>query len=164
MENKNYISIFFDDEVPLLKAVKELKSNNIEIIDVFSPFPVHGMDKALEFKQTRIPTIGFIFGALGAIVGFGFQAWVFTTSYPLNIGGKPLLAVPSFIPVTFEITILFAALSMVAALFIRSKLKPKQFSILKSQLHKYLNLGYFYKHPSYLQINKQKHHLVFLNK
>lgn len=126
MENKNYISVFFDDEAPLLKAVKELKSNDIKIIDVLSPFPVHGLDKALEMKPSRIPTIGFIFGVLGAITGFGFQAWVFTTAYPLNIGGKPFLSVPSFIPITFEVTILFAALAMVAALFIKSKLIPKK--------------------------------------
>ncbi len=55
-----------------------------------TPFPVHGMDEALEIKRTRIPVGGFIFGALGAILAFGFQAWVFTVSYPLIIGGKPL--------------------------------------------------------------------------
>ncbi len=126
MGNKNYISVFFDDEVPLLKAVKELMSKEIKIIDVMSPFPVHGLDEALKMKTSRIPTVGFIFGAVGAIFGFGFQAWVFTTDYPLNIGGKPLLSVPSFIPITFEMTILFSALAMVAAFFIKSGLKPKK--------------------------------------
>jgi hypothetical protein len=69
--------------------------------------------------------VGFIFGALGAILAFGFQAWVFTVSYPLIIGGKPFFSVPTFIPITFEVTVLFAGLSMVAALLIKSKLKPE---------------------------------------
>jgi hypothetical protein len=124
MENKNYISVLFDDEVPMLEAIGILRESNETIIDVLTPFPVHGLDKALSLKRSRIPIVGFIFGALGAILGFGFQAWVFTVSYPLAIGGKPLLAIPSFIPVTFECTILFAGLSMVAAMLIKSKLKP----------------------------------------
>jgi hypothetical protein len=78
----------------------------------------------MSIKRSRIPVVGFIFGALGAILAFGFQAWVFTVSYPLIIGGKPFFSVPTFIPITFEVTVLFAGLSMVAALLIRSKLKP----------------------------------------
>lgn len=124
MRNRNYVSIYFDDEVPLLQAVKKLIDNNEIINDVLSPFPVHGLDDALSIKRSRIPVGGFIFGALGAILAFGFQAWVFTVSYPLIIGGKPFFSVPAFIPITFEITVLFAGLSMVAALLIRSKLKP----------------------------------------
>lgn len=124
MENKNYISVYFDDEIPLLKAVGMLLDKKEIIIDVMTPFPVHGLDKALSMKRSRIPLVGFIFGALGAILGFGFQAWVFTVSYPLIIGGKPFFAVPSFIPVTFECTVLFAAIAMVATMFIKSKLKP----------------------------------------
>jgi hypothetical protein len=135
MEDKNYISAFFDDEQPLLKAVKELKSNNIEILDVLTPFPVHGLDKALEMKVSRIPSIGFIFGVIGAIFGLGFQVWVFTSDYPLNIGGKPFLSIPSFIPVAFEVTILFSAIAMAAAFFIKSKLKPqKKYDIIDDRL------------------------------
>jgi len=124
MRNRNYISIFFDDEVPLLQAVRKLRESNEIITDVLSPFPVHGLDEALSIKRSRIPVVGFIFGAIGAILAFGFQAWVFTVSYPLIIGGKPFFAAPAFIPITFEVTVLFAGLSMVAAMLIRSKLKP----------------------------------------
>jgi hypothetical protein len=125
MSNTNYITISFDDEVPLLQAVKKLRDNKEIIKDVLSPFPVHGLDEALSMKRTRIPVVGFIFGALGATLAFVFQAWVFTVSYPLIIGGKPFFSVPTFVPITFEVTILFAGLSMVAALLIRSKLKPE---------------------------------------
>jgi len=126
MENNNYISVFFDDEKPLLQAVKKIQESKEKIIDVLTPFPVHGLDKAMGMKRTGIPMIGFIFGALGGLLGFIFQAWVFTVDYPLVFGGKPYLSVPSFIPVTFECTILFAALSMVAAFLIKSRLKPKK--------------------------------------
>ena len=124
MSKRNNILISFDDEVPLLEAVKVLRDNKELITDVLSPFPVHGLDEALAIRRSGIPVGGFIFGALGAILAFGFQAWVFTVSYPLIIGGKPFFSVPTFIPITFEVTVLFAGLSMVAALLIRSKLKP----------------------------------------
>jgi len=124
MSNTNYIKISFDDEVPLLQAVKKLLEKKEIIKDVLSPFPVHGLDEALSMKRTRIPVVGFIFGALGAALAFGFQAWVFTVSYPLIIGGKPFFSIPTFIPITFEMTVLFAGLSMVAAFLIRSRLKP----------------------------------------
>src|SRR5664280_239999 len=124
MKSRSYISIYFDDEVPLLEAIRILRDKKETIADVLSPFPVHGLDEALSIKRSRIPVGGFIFGALGAILAFGFQAWVFTVSYPLIIGGKPFFSVPTFIPITFEMTVLFAGLSMVAALLIKSKLKP----------------------------------------
>ena len=125
MSKRNYISIIFDDEGPLLQAVKKLRKSNETIIDVLSPFPVHGLDEALSIKRTRIPIGGFILGLIGAITAFGFQAWVFTVSYPLIIGGKPFFAAPAFIPITFEVTVLFGGVAMVVALFVRSKLKPE---------------------------------------
>jgi hypothetical protein len=125
MNKRNIISIVFEDEVPMLLAVRRLRENNEIINDVLSPFPVHGLDEALSIKRSRIPVVGFIFGALGAVLAFGFQAWVFTVSYPLIIGGKPFFSAPAFIPITFECTVLFSGLSMVAALLIRSRLKPE---------------------------------------
>jgi hypothetical protein len=124
MNNGNYIIASFDDEVPLLKAVRKLRESNETILDVLSPFPVHGLDEALSMKRSRIPVAGFIFGILGAVLAFGFQAWVFTVSYPLIIGGKPFFSAPAFIPITFECTILFSGLAMAAVLFIKSGLKP----------------------------------------
>jgi len=125
MSDTSYITISFEDEIPLLQAVRKLRENKEIIKDVLSPFPVHGLDEALSMKRTRIPVVGFIFGALGAVLAFGFQAWVFTVSYPLIIGGKPFFSVPTFVPITFEVTVLFSGLSMVAALLIRSRLKPE---------------------------------------
>jgi hypothetical protein len=124
MNNRNYISVFLSDEEFLLQAVRKLLADRETILDIRSPFPVHGLDKLLSIKRSRIPVGGFIFGALGATLAFSFMAWVFTVSYPLIIGGKPFFAVPSFIPITFECTVLFAGIAMAAALLIRSKLKP----------------------------------------
>ncbi len=126
MENKKYISVVFEDEEPMLEAVYKIQENNEQILDVFTPFPVHGLDKALGMKRTKIPVAGFICGAIGGLLGFLFQAWVFTVDYPLVFGGKPYLAVPSFIPVTFELTVLFTALGIVGAMLIRSRLKPSK--------------------------------------
>jgi hypothetical protein len=125
MSETNYIKVSFEDEVPLLQAVKRLRENKEIIKDVMTPFPVHGLDEALSMKRTRIPVVGFIFGALGASLAFIFQTWVFTVSYPLIIGGKPFFSVPAFVPITFELTVLFSGLAMVAALMIRSRLKPE---------------------------------------
>ncbi|MEX0983280.1 MAG: DUF3341 domain-containing protein [Bacteroidales bacterium] len=123
MEHK-LVSGYFLDEEELVDAVKYLKEKKVKIRDVFTPFPVHGLDRLLGLKKSAIPMVGFIFGAIGAAGAFLFQTWVFTESYPLNIGGKPHFAVPSFIPVIFETTVLFAALGMVLAFLLRSKLGP----------------------------------------
>lgn len=127
MNDPGYIAISFNDEKPLVKAVKKLLENNVVIADVRTPFPVHGIDNLLRIKRSRIPVGGFIFGVIGAVSAFGFMTWVFTSSYPLIIGGKPFFAAPSFIPITFEMTVLFGGISMVVALLVRSKLKPDIF-------------------------------------
>lgn len=117
-----YISAYFEDEENLLTGIKKLKENNVDILDAFTPFPVHGLDKALGLRRSWLPRVGFIGGTIGALTGFFFQKWVFTEGYQMNIGGKPLIAIPSFIPVTFECAILFAAFFMVFAFLFRSKL------------------------------------------
>jgi len=130
MENTNIISVFFDDEKPLLQAITRIRESDQTIIDVLTPFPVHGIEKAMGIKPSRLPRVAFIFGAIGGLLGFFFQTWVFTIDYPLIVGGKPFFAVPSFIPVTFECTVLFAGLGIAAAFLIKSKLKPdKKFEV-----------------------------------
>jgi len=78
----------------------------------------------LGMKRSAIPKIGFISGMLGGALALLFQIWVFTKAWPLDIGGKPFLAIPSFIPVTFELTVLIAAFGMLAAFFARSNIGP----------------------------------------
>lgn len=116
------ISGYFTEEEKLFDAIKSLRDKNIKIKDVFTPFPVHGLEKALGYKRSLLPKAALIGGLIGGTSGFLFQTWVFTRAYPMNIGGKPSFSVPSFIPVTFECAILFAAFSIVFAFFIKSKL------------------------------------------
>ncbi|MFW6310550.1 MAG: DUF3341 domain-containing protein, partial [Prolixibacteraceae bacterium] len=117
---------YFTDEHDLLDAVKELQNKGIKIADVRTPFPVHGLDTVLKMPRSRLPRVAFIGGAIGGALGLLFQIWAFTVAWPMNIGGKPQLALPSFVPVTFELTILFAAFAMGFAFLIRSNLGPGQ--------------------------------------
>ncbi|SHF64473.1 quinol:cytochrome c oxidoreductase membrane protein [Mariniphaga anaerophila] len=114
----------FTDELDLLNAVKELKNKKIHIADVRTPFPVHGLDTALKYPRSHLPKIAFAAGLIGGSLGLLFQIWVFTKGWPLNFGGKPYLSIPSFIPVTFELTVLFAAFAMGIAFLLRSNLGP----------------------------------------
>ncbi len=114
----------FTDELDLLNAVKELQNKGIKIDDVRTPFPVHGLDSVLKLPRSRLPIAAFIAGAIGGSLGLLFQIWVFTRGWPLVIGGKPFLSLPSFIPVTFELTVLFAAFAMVILFLVRSNLGP----------------------------------------
>jgi hypothetical protein len=122
MKENNYISAYYLDDDELIAGIKQLKEKSISINNVLTPFPVHGLDHLLGFRRSWIARVGFIGGAIGAICGFWFQTWIFTIDYPINYGGKPFFAVPSFIPVTFECAILFAAFSMIMAFFIRGNL------------------------------------------
>ncbi len=124
MQNRTFVSGYYLDDKDLVEGIKSLQANNIEISDVRTPFPVHGLDVKLNMRRSRLPRAGFIAGAFGAAIGFGFQAWVFTQAWPLNFGGKPYLSVPSFIPVTFELTVLFAAFALVFGFLISSGLGP----------------------------------------
>ena len=119
---RRYISAYFTDEEDLLRASKILMEKKILILDVLTPFPVHGLDKVLGLKESKLPIVGFIAGAIGTLFAFGFQTWAFVVDYPLFIGGKPHFSIPAFIPITFEVTVLFAAFAMVFAFLFRSKL------------------------------------------
>lgn len=117
MSAKNILYGLYNDETELLAAVKEAKLRHLEIWDVFTPFPVHGLDPILGLKESRLHITGFIYGALGATLGFSFMTWVFTKDWPIIFGGKPYFSAPAFIPITFELTVLFAAVGMVITFY-----------------------------------------------
>lgn len=114
----------YDDEETLLAAVKEANSRHLDIMEVFTPFPVHGLDPLLGLEESRLHQAGFVYGALGTLTAFGFMTWVFTRDWPIIFGGKPYWSVPAFIPITFELTVLFAAVGMVFTFYIISGLGP----------------------------------------
>ena len=113
---------YYTDSDTLLEAVEKLRKENFRIKDVYTPYPVHHLDKALGFKRSRLPKAGLVAGLIGAAGAFLFQTWVFTVDYPINIGGKPNFSFPSFIPLTFELGVLFAALALVFTFLFRSRL------------------------------------------
>ena len=103
----------FDDPNALVAATRRAFSEGYRRMDAFSPFPIEELHEALGAHHTHLPLIVLIGGVIGCLGGYLLQYWVSTTAYPLNIGGKPLHSWPAFIPVTFECTILVAALSAV---------------------------------------------------
>ena len=103
----------FHDPSSLVAAAKRATEAGYHRVDAFSPFPVHGLDEALKFRDRRLPLLVLGGGITGALAGFGLQVWINLVAYPLNIGGKPNFSWPMFIPVTFETTVLFAAFAAV---------------------------------------------------
>lgn len=97
----------------LLAAARQTYAAGYRRFNAYSPYPIEGLSEAIGFRHTRLPLIVLIGGAVGCAAGFGLQAWASVLYYPMNISGRPLLSWPSFIPITFEFTILFAALSAV---------------------------------------------------
>jgi hypothetical protein len=127
MSNKTVQALFDDDDV-LLKAVKKLKEANYNIEEVFTPFPVHGLEKAAGLKNTRIAIASFIYGVIGFLFATWMMNYMMIVDWPQNIGGKPSFSfhenMPSFVPIMFELTVFFAAHLMVITFYMRSKLWP----------------------------------------
>jgi len=121
---KNFVLGVYDDEDVLLKAVSEVRDNGVKIHEVYSPFPVHGLEFALGYKRTRMPIAAFMFGALGLTLAITMQTWMLGVDWPMIIGGKNFVSLPPFVPVSFELTVLLSALGMVATFMIVSNLKP----------------------------------------
>jgi len=126
--SKNTIYGIFDCEEVLLSSVKIIRENKIEITEVYSPFPVHGLDKALGLKETRMAITAFIYGCIGISLAALMIYNIMIVDWAQNIGGKPNLSfyhnMPSFIPIMFECTVLFAAHLMSITYLVRNGLYP----------------------------------------
>ena len=103
----------FDTAAELVRAARATYAAGYRRIDAYTPFPIEELSEAIGFSTNRLPLIVLIGGIIGGLSGFGLQYWASVITYPVNIGGKPLNSWPSFIPITFEMTVLFAALSAV---------------------------------------------------
>ncbi|MCX8057766.1 MAG: DUF3341 domain-containing protein [Ignavibacteria bacterium] len=124
MENKPLYSVAatFDDVNKLIKAVDKVNEAGYTIYDVHSPYPIHGMPKAMKLKPSKLGFVTLIFGLSGAIFAFLFMYWVNVIDYPLIVGGKPFYQLPAYIPVMFEVTVLSASVfTIVWMLFIMFK-------------------------------------------
>lgn len=108
--------IFTDDD-KILSAAAKMRDAGYKDFDAITPFPVHGMEDAIGIKRSWIPWVTFIMGLIGCFCGIYLQYWTSAVSWAINVGGKPFFSLPAFIPVTFECTVLFAALSSVITMF-----------------------------------------------
>ena len=127
MSNKVIHALYNDDDI-LMDAVKTVKEKHIHIEDVFTPFPVHGLDKAMGLPHTKLAITAFLYG----LTGLGFAIWMtnymMIQDWPQDIGGKPnfswFLNMPAFVPIMFELTVFFAAHLMVITFYMRSRIWP----------------------------------------
>ncbi|MEN1783584.1 MAG: DUF3341 domain-containing protein [Bacteroidota bacterium] len=127
MASTVFRALYHDDDV-LMNAVKKLRSEKYHIEEVYTPFPVHGLDKALGLADTRIAITSFLYGCLGLAVAITMMNYIMIQDWPQDIGGKPSFSylenMPAFVPIMFEMTVFFAAHLMVITFYLRSKMWP----------------------------------------
>ncbi len=124
MAVKKFAVACYDDEAVLFPAVKKVRHSGYKLHDVYTPFPVHGLDVELGQKTTDLHIAGFCYGITGTATALGFMSWIFTSDWSINYGGKPFFSFPAFIPITFELTVLFAAVGMVLTYCYLNQIMP----------------------------------------
>ncbi len=127
MASKVIHAIYTDDDL-LLQAVRQVRDARYHIAEIYTPFPVHGLDKAMGLPPTRLAIASFMYGVVGFAVAIIMMNYMMITDWPQDIGGKPsfsfLQNLPAFVPIIFELTVFFAAHLMVITFYMRSKLWP----------------------------------------
>jgi hypothetical protein len=103
----------FDNPGALVAAARSAREAGYKKLDAYTPYPVEELNHALDLHSNRLPFLVLVGGILGGLAGYGLEYWASAVAYPLNIGGRPLHSIPSFIPVAFETTILAAAVTAV---------------------------------------------------
>ena len=128
MSSSKVIHAFYNDDEVVLDAVKKVKAANHHIEEVFCPFPVHGLDKAMGLAPTRIAITSFMYGITGLGIAILLTYYTIIADLPQDIGGKPSFSwaenMPAFVPIMFELTVFFAAHLMVITFYIRSRIWP----------------------------------------
>jgi hypothetical protein len=124
MSSTKYILAHFEDPDEMMHGIDKLQENNISIYDVFTPMPIHGIEAKLGIKRSRLPIAAFIFGLTGTLTAISMIYYMLVYDWPMNIGGKPSLAMPDFVPITFELTVLFASYGMGFTYFFANHLFP----------------------------------------
>jgi len=123
--NNGGVMGIFTDEHTILLAAEKTRLKGFVNFDAVTPYPVHGMEEAVGVKRSWIPWVTLIAGAAGCLFGLWFTWWTSAVSWPINVGGKPMWSLPAFIPIIFELTILFAALASVKVMIIVACGLPK---------------------------------------
>lgn len=114
----------FEDEEDILGIARAARDRGLKIIDIYSPYAVHGLEDAAGFKPSRLPVLCFVFGLLGAVLATWFEFWTSAVDWPIDVGGKPWNSWPAFMPITFEVTVLFAGVGTAIALLLVCRLYP----------------------------------------
>lgn len=123
----------YDGPAALLHAAEKVKNAGFKRFDTYSPFPIHGMDDAMGLGQSKLGWIVLVGGLTGAFTGFFLQTWVSVSAYPIVISGKPFFSYPAFIPVTFELMVLFSSFAAVFGMFGLNKLPRLHHPIFASE-------------------------------
>ena len=128
MATPRYFGIAAEFESPdeLLAAVRRTREAGYSRMDAYTPFPIHGLTDEMNFRDERVPLFMFLGGLIGAISGFFLQTYTNVWDYPFNVGGKPMIGYPAWVPITFECTILFSALTGVVSMIMMNGL-PKPY-------------------------------------
>jgi Protein of unknown function (DUF3341) len=113
MAIKRFVVGNYDDEAVLFPAVKKVRMAGYKMHDVYTPMPIHGLDIAMGLRDTSLHTAGFIYGLTGTATALSGISYALVYDWPLNFGGKPHFALPAWIPIIFELTVLFSAVGMV---------------------------------------------------
>ena len=128
MGSSKFVHAIYNDDDVLLSAVKMVKDEKFHIEEIYTPFPVHGLDKAMGLEPTRIAIASFIYGCIGFTVSILMMNYIMIEDWPMDIGGKPSFSyienMPSFVPIMFELTVFFAAHLMVWTFMIINRLYP----------------------------------------
>ena len=122
--NRRVLIGIFDSEEAILQATDSARRRGLKIVDVFAPYAVHGLDKAMGLERSKLPWVCFALGLFGASFKVWFEYWTTASDWPINVGGKPWNSLPAFVPITFEVMVLFAGISTVLAFFGVSRLWP----------------------------------------
>ena len=123
-QHKEVLFGLYNDEEILMSAIRKAKKQHLDILDVYSPFPIHGLDSVLELEESRLHVVGFIFGFTGLLTALIGISWIFGGSvmfegdWPTIVGGKPNWSLPAFVPIIFEMTVLFCAIGMTVVFYI----------------------------------------------
>lgn len=127
MASKVIHALYNDDDL-LLQAVKQVREARYHIGEIYTPMPVHGLDKAMGLEPTRLAITSFLYGLVGLGVSIAMMNFIMIEDWPQDIGGKPSFSflenLPAFVPIIFELTVFFAAHLMVITFYMRSKLWP----------------------------------------
>jgi hypothetical protein len=124
MSSTKYILGVFDDPDDMMHGIDKLQKNSVPIYDVYTPMPIHGIEAKLNIKDSRLGYAAFMFGCLGGTIMFSMVYYMLVHDWPINIGGKNFFAIPDFIPVTFEWTVLWTSFGMTFTFFFASHLFP----------------------------------------